>query len=98
MEIAGLNESISPVRVRGIIDALCRYNREFSLADFEGIQPWSGLPSVSRAAEFGNLSLVTGHAMMGMNLDPVTGRIIANLPAGNSLLLDIAQLSPDRYQ
>lgn len=105
MEIAGLNESINPIRVRGILDSFCRYYPEFKLSDFDGIQPWSGLrpcspdglPYLGRTARFKNLSVVTGHSMMGMSLGPITGKLMAEILAGEKPALDLTLLSPDRY-
>jgi len=105
MEIDGMNEDINPVRVRGIIRSFCRYYPEFKPADFEGIQPWrglrpcspDGLPYVGRTVKFTNLSLATGHAMMGLSLGPVTGRLIADTLSGEKPRHDIRLLSPDRY-
>jgi D-amino-acid dehydrogenase len=106
LEIAGLNGDINPVRVRGIIDSFCRYYPEFSAADFDGVQPWrgwrpcspDGLPYIGRTEKFANLSLATGHAMMGMSLGPITGRLIAGILSGEKPALDLTLLSPDRYQ
>ena len=106
MEIVGLNEDINPVRVRSIIDSFCRYFPEFSAADFDGVQPWrgwrpcspDGLPYVGRTAKFANLSLATGHAMMGMSLGPITGRLMAEILSGEKPAFDLTLLSPDRYQ
>jgi D-amino-acid dehydrogenase len=105
MEIAGLNDEINPVRVQGIIDSFCRYYPEFKPGDFAGIQPWrgwrpcspDGLPYVGRTRKFQNLSLATGHAMMGMSLAPITGKLMAGLLAGENPALDLSLLSPDRY-
>jgi D-amino-acid dehydrogenase len=105
MELAGLNEAIRPARIRGIIESFCRYHPEFEPADFDGIQPWQGfrpcspdgLPYLGRTAKFGNLSLATGHAMMGMSLGPITGKLMAEIIAGEKPALDLAMLSPDRY-
>src|SRR5204863_8405051 len=105
MELAGLNEDINPVRVRGIINSVSRYYPEFTAADFDGIQPWRGLrpcspdgmPYVGRTAKFANLSLATGHAMMGLSLGPITGRLVAEILSGEKPSFDLAQLSPDRY-
>jgi len=105
MEIAGLNEVINPVRVRGIIDSFCRYFPKFQPSDFDGVQPWHGLrpcspdgmPYVGRTAKFTNLSLATGHAMMGLSLGPITGKLMAEILSGEKPELDLAMLSPDRY-
>jgi D-amino-acid dehydrogenase len=105
MEIAGLNEDINPLRVRGIIAAATRYYPEFEPSDFEGAAPWrglrpcspDGLPYVGRTAKFANLAIAAGHAMMGMSLGPVTGRLIAEVLAGETPEIDLTLLSPDRY-
>lgn len=105
MEIAGLNEDINPVRVRGIIKSVPRYYPDFRLEDFDGIQPWrglrpcspDGLPYVGRPRRYGNLVVATGHAMMGLSLAPVTGRVVAALVSGESPGFDLQLLSPDRF-
>jgi D-amino-acid dehydrogenase len=105
MEIAGLNEDISPLRVRGIIAAATEYYPEISAADFDGVAPWRGLrpcspdgmPYVGRTTRFANLSIAAGHAMMGISLGPVTGQLISEILAGETPRLDLTQLSPDRY-
>jgi D-amino-acid dehydrogenase len=105
MEIAGLNEDINPARVRGIIESLPRYYPDFRPDDFEGIRPWrglrpcspDGLPYVGRTARWTNLTIATGHAMMGLSLGPVTGKVVAEILSGEKPAWDITLLSPDRY-
>ena len=105
MEIAGLNEDINPARVRGIINAVPKYYPDFRPEDFDGIPSWrglrpcspDGLPFIGRTTKFANLSIATGHAMMGMSLGPVTGRLLAEILSGETPAWDIRHLSPDRY-
>ncbi|MGH7951759.1 MAG: NAD(P)/FAD-dependent oxidoreductase [Limisphaerales bacterium] len=105
MEMSGLNETISPVRVRSIIEAVPRYYPDFSPADFDGVQPWrglrpcspDGLPYIGRAAKFTNLTIAAGHAMMGMSLGPITGKLLAEIISGDKTQFDLTQLTPDRY-
>jgi D-amino-acid dehydrogenase len=105
MEIAGLNEDINPIRVRGIIDSFCRYFPDFAHTDFDGIQPWrglrpcspDGLTFIGRTGKFANLSLATGHGMMGLSLGPITGKVMAQVLSAEKPAWDIAMLSPDRY-
>jgi D-amino-acid dehydrogenase len=102
MELAGLDESINPIRVRGIVSAVQKYYPDFGPRDFEGVQPWrglrpvtpDGLPYVGRSAAAQNLVVATGHAMMGVSLGPVTGKLVADALQGSA---NIEQLSPDRY-
>jgi D-amino-acid dehydrogenase len=105
MELAGMDESIDPVRVRGILKAIPRYLPDFTPGDFEGVTPWcglrpcspDGLPYVGRFAHYANLSAATGHAMMGLSLAPVTGRLMAELLSDEPPFLGIAALGPDRF-
>ncbi|MSU28426.1 MAG: FAD-dependent oxidoreductase [Pedosphaera sp.] len=105
MELAGLNEDINPVRARGIIKSALKYLPKFTEADFDGIQPWrglrpcspDGLPYVGRTAKLANLSIATGHAMMGLSLGPITGKLMAQILSGEAPQLDLSLLSPDRY-
>lgn len=105
MEIAGMGEGINPRRVQGIIKAVPAYYPDFSAGDFGGIEPWSGLrpcspdglPFVGRFAAYDNLSAATGHAMMGLSLGPVTGKLMAEVLSGEPPSLDITLLLPDRF-
>jgi D-amino-acid dehydrogenase len=105
MEIAGLDEAVSAERIHSIVAAIARYYPQFGPADFVGIRPWcglrplsaDGLPYLGRPARYSNLVIATGHAMMGVTLGPVTGKIAAQALAGEPTGFDMAQLSPDRY-
>lgn len=105
MEIAGLNERINPRRVQGIIKAVPHYFPAFEPGDFSGIEPWCGLRPCSpdgmsylgRTGAAKNLVVATGHAMMGVSLGPVTGRIVADLVDGVNPGLDLRPMSPDRF-
>lgn len=105
MEIAGLNEDINPVRVQGIIKAVPMYFPKFTPDDFANIQPWRGLrpcspdgmPYLGRTAKFTNLTIATGHAMMGLSLGPITGKLVSEIISGEKPSLDLTLLNPDRY-
>lgn len=105
MEIAGLNLNVNPRRVQGIIKAVPRYFPEFQAADFAAVKPWRGLrpcspdgmPYLGRLKAYDNLVVATGHAMMGLSLGPVTGKLVATLLAGEKPELDLALMTPDRY-
>ncbi len=105
MEIAGIRERVNPARVRGIVKAVMRYFPDFTADDFRGVEPWygfrpcspDGLPYIGRFARYANLSAATGHAMMGMSLGPITGKLMAEVISDERPSIDIAMLSPDRY-
>ncbi|HAM73772.1 MAG TPA: FAD-dependent oxidoreductase [Verrucomicrobiales bacterium] len=105
MEIAGMDESINPVRVRGIIQAVPRYFPEFRPEDFEGVPVWrglrpcspDGLPYVGRLPRWRNASVATGHAMMGLSLGPITGRLMSEILSGDPPSMDLRLLDPSRF-
>ena len=105
MELAGMDESVTQRRVRGITRAFPRYFPAFSEGDFDGVQPWAGLrpvspdgmPYIGRAAGWTNLTVATGHAMMGLSLAPATGLIVSALLMGEEPVVPLTLLSPDRF-
>ena len=105
MEIAGLDESITARRVRGIVRNVPYYFPEFRESDFDGIPPWRGLrpcspdgmPYMGRFRSMPNLIAATGHAMMGLSLGPVSGQIIADIAAEKDPAFDLSLLRPDRF-
>ena len=106
MELAGVDESITRRRVRGIIREFTRYYPAFHEDDFSSVTPWSGLrpvspdgmPYIGRAREWANLTVATGHAMMGLILAPATGMIVAGLLAGEEPPVPLDLMSPDRFR
>ncbi len=105
MEITGLDTSVSQSRVEGILKAIPRYFPDFTPEDFRDLPVWSGLrpcspdglPYVGRFGRYTNLSAATGHAMMGMSLGPVTGRLMAEVLSGEMPEPSLGALSPDRF-
>ena len=105
MEITNPNSTINPRRIAGIVKSATRYFPQFKAADFDGIQPWSGLrpcspdglPYLGRSAYYPNLTIATGHAMLGLSLAPATGQIIADLLSGNSPEALSPMFQPDRF-
>jgi len=105
MEMAGLDNGVNPKRVRTIIQEFPRYYRDFTASDFDAVQPWrglrpcspDGLPFIGRTRRYSNLFIATGHAMMGMSLAPITGKLAAQVIAGDKPTIDLSLVSPDRY-
>ncbi|MFN8186235.1 MAG: FAD-dependent oxidoreductase [Gaiellales bacterium] len=104
LELAGLDERVSPLRV----DAIVRAGRR-GLPGLEGRSPievWrglrpctpDGLPAIGRQDGLDNLVLATGHAMMGLTLAPITGRLVAELVGGEEPSYDLAPVRPGRFQ
>jgi D-amino-acid dehydrogenase len=105
MELAGIDERITSRRVRGITRAFPQYFPAFDEQDFAEVKPWSGLrpvspdgmPYIGRTELWKNLTLATGHAMMGLSLAPATGMIVAEVLSGEKLPVNLELMSPDRF-
>lgn len=105
MEIGGLGTEINPARVRGIVKAATRYFPDFKITDFDGIKPWVGLrpvspdgmPYLGKAPGLENLVVATGHAMMGLSLAPVTGKLVTEILTNRTPAIAIDALSPGRF-
>lgn len=105
MEVGGLDLSINPARVRGIVKSVHAYFPKFSESDFENVKPWAGLrpvspdgvPYLGHVPKLKNLLVAGGHAMMGLSLGPVSGRLIADLLAGAKPFRPIEAMAADRF-
>jgi len=105
MELAGIDESINPARLRGIVNSVAAYYPDMTPSHFDhasirsGLRPCSpdGLPYLGRFGRFANLSTACGHAMLGISLAPITGKLMAELVSGEKPSLAIEALDPDRY-
>ena len=66
---------------------------------WHGFRPCSpdGLPYLGRFNHLDNLSVATGHTMMGLSLGPITGRLMAEMLSGKPPSIDIQLLDPNRY-
>jgi D-amino-acid dehydrogenase len=105
MEMGGLNQTINFRRVEAIVNALPAYYPDFDSALFRNIRPWQGLrpvtpdglPYLGRTRHLPNLIVATGHAMLGLSLGPVTGKLVVEILSGESPSIPIQLLDPNRY-
>jgi glycine/D-amino acid oxidase-like deaminating enzyme len=68
-------------------------------AAWAGLRPWlpDHLPAIGPSGAVAGLWLATGHEGAGVALGPVTGRLVAQLYAGEAPIVDPAPFSPDRF-
>lgn len=105
MEIAGFDDRANAVRVDGIIESALRYFPGLQRAEFDvpprwhGFRPCSpdGLPYLGNSPVDANVTVATGHSMMGVSLAPVTGKLVSQLVAGEAPDHDIGLLRVNRY-
>jgi D-amino-acid dehydrogenase len=105
MELGARGLQIHPPRIRGIIRSAIRYLTAFRAEDFLETRPWcglrpcspDGLPYVGRVSRWENLSVASGHAMMGLSLAPITGRLVAEVISNQKPSIPLRALNPERY-
>ncbi|WP_405398384.1 NAD(P)/FAD-dependent oxidoreductase [Maribacter sp. Asnod2-G09] len=104
MEFSGNNDIIRKERVAAIANGAKAFYPDIDINDTEiknvktGLRPVSpdGLPYIGKSTRIKNLTIATGHAMMGWSLGPATGKLVSELLSGTKTSMNIAAFSPDR--
>jgi D-amino-acid dehydrogenase len=105
MELAGLVGIVRKERVEAIANAAKRFykNVEFSSEEKDkatfGFRPVSpdGVPFIGKLKNHANITIATGHAMMGWSLAPGTGKLIAELISDKKPSLAMERYNPQRF-
>jgi D-amino-acid dehydrogenase len=105
MELAGYDLRINPPRIRGMTRSLSKYLPTFRPDHFASCSPWcglrpctpDGLPYVGRTRRWRNLIVASGHAMMGVSMGPITGKLVSEIVSGESPSVGLAGLEADRF-
>lgn len=104
MELSGVNETLDRRRIAGIRTGIGRYLRqpvnEGEGIEWVGMRPLTpdGLPLLGRVPGYRNLSVATGHAMLGITMAPVTGEAMADVITGTASLAALAPFAPGRFR
>ena len=104
MEIDGINSKISIKRVEAIANATKRYYPDIELTKEEkdnvacGLRPVSpdGLPYIGKSTKCENLTIATGHAMMGWSMGTATGKLVSEIISDQKTSLNIDAYHPER--
>ena len=104
MEIAGINQNINKVRVDAIANAATQYYPNIKLTEIEkdkaacGLRPLSpdGLPYIGKSKKCNNLTIATGHAMMGWSMATATGKLVSEIISEQKPTLNLDPFHPDR--
>ena len=105
LELSGLDTSINQRRVNAILRTVPQYLANIQpdqLGEQEiwsGMRPCSpdGLPYIGRFPRYQNLIAATGHAMIGISLAPVSGKLIAEIVQGEKSSIDLDPLRVERF-
>lgn len=104
LELTGTERGVDARRVDAIIAAARRAMPRFGsrriLDVWRGLRPCTpdGLPVIGRVPDLENAVLATGHGMWGLQLAPVTGRLVSAIVAGDEPEHDLHPLRPDRFR
>lgn len=97
MEITHTNDTkINQNRLQGIVNSVNDFYPDLKIEmpkvedTWFGFRPCtpSGMPIITRDKKLKNLTVVTGHAMMGLSLAPGTGKIVAEIISGKATSVD----------
>ena len=104
MEIAGINHNINKNRVEAIAEGVQNYFPGVNLSTKEkaeaasGLRPVSpdGMPYIGKSSKCKNLTIATGHAMMGWSLGPITGKLVQEIIDEVKPSMSMELFHPDR--
>ena len=100
LEITNNNDTkINIKRLQGIVEKVNQFypNIKVGLPDKEkvwhGFRPCTptGLPIIEKSNKIKNLTIATGHAMMGLSLAPASGKLVSELIMGKKTSVDITE-------
>jgi D-amino-acid dehydrogenase len=103
LELSGLDNTIKAARLQALRESSSSYlsaklppvlNEEWS-----GLRPCTpdGLPLISVVPTVPNLVVASGHAMLGVSLGPITGKLAAQLACGEPTGLDVSAFTVSRF-
>jgi D-amino-acid dehydrogenase len=103
MEFSGFSSSLNAERLGALKAAAGEYLRDPLgqpvVEEWSGLRPmtYDDLPVIGRAPRFSNLTLATGHGMLGITTAPATGKLVAEIVCAVPPHIDPAPFSPARF-
>jgi D-amino-acid dehydrogenase len=106
MEITAVNTPPRMNRVQGIIESVSRYFPGVQVpmpAEKEvwyGYRPCSadGLPYIGNIKRYNNVTVATGHSMLGLSLGAATGKLVRELVDGVPTTMDVKPFAVERFK
>ena len=103
MEFAGYDATLRPERLRLLKDGAIPYLREPFVDPVEdewyGWRPmtYDSLPIIDRSPRWANVTIASGHNMLGMSMAPATGRVVAAMVGGSEPFVDVRPYRLSRF-
>jgi D-amino-acid dehydrogenase len=100
LEITNNNDTkINIKRLQGIIEKVNEFYPDIKVHLPEKEKVWhgfrpctpTGLPIIEKSKKIQNLTIATGHAMMGLSLAPASGKLVSELILGKKTSVDISE-------
>jgi len=104
MEFSGFSTALDPRRLAALTSAAGEYLKDPVgdpvVEEWTGLRPmtYDDLPVIGRAPRFRNLTLATGHGMLGITAAPATGKLVAEIVCGAPPHIDPDPFSVGRFQ
>jgi len=103
LEFSGLNTALNRRRLAALAVAAGEYLRDPVgrpvIEAWTGMRPmtYDDLPVIGRAPGLRNLTLATGHGMLGISMAPATGRLVAEIIGGREPHIDPRPYRLERF-
>ena len=105
MEITSHKTPPRMKRVQGILDAVKRYYPDFDVSMpptekiWYGYRPCSadGLPYIGRVKKYSNLTVATGHSMLGLSLGAGTGKLVGEIINNQPASMELKPFNVERF-
>ena len=103
LELSGMDSTVSRRRVEGIVRTVQAYLPRLDTGGppeiWSGLRPCTpdSLTFIGRPGPYRNLCVACGHGYIGMGLAPATGKLIAQIIAGEQPDMDVEPFRVDRY-
>jgi D-amino-acid dehydrogenase len=104
LEFSGINEHIRRPRLEQLTSAAGHYfdglGPAEAVSEWCGLRPClsDGLPAVGPIPGLTGAFVATGHAMLGLTLGPVTGKLVAEYVLDGAPSLEVSALLPARFR
>lgn len=103
LEMAGMDLSFNARRLNAIRRSSSAYLPGLEAAKvievWRGLRPCTpdGLPILGRSRDLNNLVMAAGHAMLGMSLGPITGKLVSQLVGNEGTDMNLNPLRLERF-
>lgn len=106
LELGGMSKKVNKKRLSGILESLPKYYPQMDAKKPRIDKTWigyrpctpDGMPYIGRSKSITNLSVATGHGMMGMSMGPATGKLVSELYLGTKTTIDTSMFDLDRFR